>query len=179
MRRDERATFIVRQREAAERCIVVLGTGLLRSDTGESLFQQLSHDRSQLAEFSRQLRLELLQVAAWMIGERRGAVPQGSNSAITAYRSAYSVEQLCGTTCDEVDSAQATPWQRLQRILLGLWNADAEIGVTAWGSDLFDPVHTSGIRERSLGANATRDLLRIVASELMGPCVSETGADVQ
>jgi len=179
MRRDEHATFIVRLREAAERCIVVLGTGLLRSNTGESLLRQLSHDRSKLADFSRQLRLELLQIAAWMIGERRGAVPQGSSSAITAYRSSYSVEQLCGTTCNELDAAQATPWQRLHRILLALWNTDAEIGITAWGSDLFDPVHTSEIRGRSLGANETRDLLRIVASELMGPCLSEAGADIQ
>lgn len=179
MRRDERATFIVRLREAAERCIVVLGTGLLRSDSGECLFQQLSHDRSQLVEFSRQLRLELLQIAAWMIGERRGAVPQGSSAAISAYRNSYSVEQLCSTPCNEDDSAQPTPWQRLQRNLLALWNADAEIGINAWESELFDPAKTSEIRERSLGASETRDLLGIVANELLGPCLSEVGADVQ
>jgi hypothetical protein len=179
MPRDEHSTFIVRLREATERFIVALGTGLLRSDAGDHFIRQLSLDRSQLAGFSRQLRLELLQITAWMIGERRGAVPRGSSSAIAAYRNCYSVEQLCGSKCNELDSAQATPWQRLQRILLALWNTDAEIGIAAWGSDLFDPAHTSEIRERNLGANETRDLLKIVACELLDPCLSEADADVQ
>jgi hypothetical protein len=168
--------LILRLREQAERCIVLLGTGLLRSDAGQTLLGRLNGNRVESAEYFAQLRIRLLQIVAWILGEQREAVPRGSELGTATYRQSYAVERVRDTA--EV-GRDALAWQHVERVLRGLWTGDAEIGVCAWASDLFDPEHTRLLDGLALSSGETEALLTSVEGELVGPFRSQAGADTQ
>jgi tRNA1(Val) A37 N6-methylase TrmN6 len=179
MPRDEHATLTLRLREAAEHCIVSLGTGLLRDHAGKQYFERIRSNRSCWPEYFQQLRSKLLQIVAWMLGERRGAVPRGTPTAIAKYGESYCSACLIAGEHEATCGERSDPWSRLQRVLVGLWKTDDAIGVTQWGSELFDPVQTKSIRKLSLDPAATRHLLAWISSALIEPCLGEPDADIQ
>jgi hypothetical protein len=174
--RDEQATFILQMRTAAERCLVLLGSGLLRSPANETLVTQLRDGGLETTQFYHQLRIQLLQIAAWMIGQHLGAVPQGSRPAILAYHERYSVECLCRPKSNQPTQVDDSTWRRLQRIMSALWETDSAIGISAWNSELFDPTQTSEISELAVSDQDTIALLGTFHADLMAPLLTRNPA---
>lgn len=176
VQRDDQAVLILRLRQAADDCIVLLGTGLLRDAAGQRLLERLRADDDALTQYFGQLRVGLLQMIAWLIGERRGAVPQGAPSAMAVYREFYASERCVSPpeSCEH-----GSPWQRVGRVLTALWSGDERIGVHAWGCDLFDPKDVSVLRELNLSARDTGNLIGSIGRNLIEPCVSDVGIDTQ
>ena len=176
MPRDEQATFILQMRNAAERCVVLLGNGLLRSPANETLVTHLRDTGLETTQFYHQLRIQLLQIAAWMIGQHLGAVPQGSRPAILAYHERYSVECLRRPKSNPPTQIDDSTWRRLQRIMAALWETDSAIGISAWNSELYDPAQTSGIRELEVSDQDTIALLGTFHADLMAPLLARDPA---
>jgi tRNA1(Val) A37 N6-methylase TrmN6 len=59
---------------------------------------------------------------------------------------------------------------------LGLWEGDSEIGIQTWNSELFDPAHTSDIRQLHVTNEDTATLLSTVCTDLMAPFLSRDPA---
>ena len=166
MPRDDHLAEVSQLRRAAERGIVVLGSGLLLHPANETLRTRISNGSLDERQFYRQLQLRLLQVIAWSLGERMGAVPTGPTPAQARYLESYSFGGLCQPTRQDV-RVGAGAWQRLNRVLLGLWQGDEDIAVAAWGSALFDvePVHD--LVNSMVADEQVRGLLLIVSDELL------------
>ncbi len=166
MPRDDNLAEVSQLRRAAERCIVVLGSGLLLHPANDALRERFRNGSLDERQLYRQLQLRLLQVTAWIVGERIGAVPNGPTPAQARYLESYSFGCLCQPTQDDARVGIGA-WQRLNRVLLGLWQGDEDIAVVAWGSALFDAAPIHDLVSSMVADEQVRDLLTIVSDELL------------
>jgi len=177
--RHEQPAWVLRMRQAAEHCVELLGTELLRREAEHELLARLQESETERAEYFGQLRLRVLQLVAWVIGERRGAVPSGSRAGASTYRERYSVRKIREAASTAHDGDVPDPWQRVERVLSGLWASDSSIGVTSWGSELFDPRRTPWLRDLHLGSEPTVALITRIERDLVEPALQHTGADLR
>ena len=177
MPRDKQTTVILQLRSAAERCAVLLGNGLLRCPANRTLVTRLRGGDLETAQFFGQLKNQLLQIVAWMIGQHLGAVPQGAQSETFAYFEQYSVECLCGLKSNGPVQNDRSTWRKLQRIMSALWESDSAIGIHAWNSELFDPAQTSDIRRLEITDEDSTILLSAVYSDLIVFSQSDSTAE--
>ncbi len=158
---------VSRLRRAVERCIVVLSTGLLKHPKNSGLRERLSDGSLSERQFYQQLQLRLLQVVAWNLGERVGIIPDGSANAKERYLRAYSSHQLCQLEAKNPGADQGGLSQRLQRVLLALWQGDESIALTPCGSTLFDPAYVHDLASFECGDEEIGNLLTTISNEIL------------
>jgi hypothetical protein len=159
---------VLRIRHASERCVTTLASNVLQHPGNARLRERLQNGALSEPQFYRQLQLRVLQIVAWNIGERLGAVPNGSEACRMAYERDYSSHQL---TCSQPASVQSPSdghSQRLERVLLGLWQGDTAIALVPWGSALFDPTRVEDLATLQQSDEQTRELVSLVRDEILG-----------
>ena len=168
MPRDEYVADVFRLRHAAERCIVVLASGLLQHPGNDRLRNRLENGNLGDKEIYRQLQLLLLQIVAWNIAERMGIVPDGHTGAKEQYSNNYSVRQMCRWAKDDNQPTGRGLLKRMQRVLCALWQGDEAIALVPWGSELFDPKCISDLNQAEIQDKTVGDLLLTISGEILG-----------
>ncbi len=159
---------VFRIRRASERCITTLASNVLRHPDNARLRERLQSGALSEPQFYRQLQLRVLQIVAWNIGERLDVVPSGSEACRAAYERDYSSHPLSCSPSAREQSPSDGPAQRLERVLLGLWQGDTAIALVPWGSALFDPTRVEDLATLQHSDEQTREILSLVRGEILG-----------
>ncbi len=167
MSRDDHLAEVSQLRHAVEKCIVTLGSGLLRHPANGALRQRFSSGKLDESQFYRQLQLLLLQMAGWILGETIGIVPDGSVEAKGRYLETYSAASLSKQPQANDVSPGLEIWKRLSRVLLAVWQGDEAIAVTCWGSTLFDPAALNDLLSSNMYDEHVASVLSILSKEIL------------
>jgi hypothetical protein len=160
---------VAQLRRAAERCLSILGNGLLQAPANATLRQRVFGGNIEEQQLGRQLQIRLLQVVAWCLGEQLGVVPlDGASSASRAdYQSNYSSQNFCEEPLSQGGRDPEALGPKLQRVLRGLWYGDEAIAVASFHSALFDPAGIPDIAEAVLSDAHVIKLVTTIHSDIV------------